>query len=232
MKILAIADEEEKALWDYYDPEKTRGVDLIISCGDLKARYLEFLETMLNVPLLYVRGNHDTQYDYNPPEGCIDIDDRVYEYQGLRILGLGGSMRYIPDRKDQYTEEEMERRIAKINRQIVLMNGIDMVVAHSPARGYGDMEDLPHQGFECFNDLMEKWKPKYFLHGHVHKTYSYKKFIRERKHPSGTKMINVYGYMTLDVGDDEHPAHGHTGSGLYDLYVMMKDRRKPTYSSR
>ena len=35
MKILLIADEEDKALWDYYDPARVSEVDLIISCGDL-----------------------------------------------------------------------------------------------------------------------------------------------------------------------------------------------------
>ena len=35
MKILAIADEESKGLWEYFDKKKLEGVDLIISCGDL-----------------------------------------------------------------------------------------------------------------------------------------------------------------------------------------------------
>ena len=46
MKILAVADEEEASLWDYYSPRMTEGVDLIIGCGDLKAKYLEFLTTV------------------------------------------------------------------------------------------------------------------------------------------------------------------------------------------
>ena len=51
MKILVIADIESKALWDYYKPEKVRGVDLIISCGDLRPAYLEFLVTLGNCTL-------------------------------------------------------------------------------------------------------------------------------------------------------------------------------------
>ena len=35
MKILAVADTEEKILWDFFDREVVRDVDLIISCGDL-----------------------------------------------------------------------------------------------------------------------------------------------------------------------------------------------------
>ena len=62
MKILVIADEESRSLWDYFSPAKLEGIDMIISCGDLKANYLQFLVTFGNCPLLYVRGNHDTGY--------------------------------------------------------------------------------------------------------------------------------------------------------------------------
>ena len=90
MKILVLADEENKALYDFYDPERTRGVDLIISCGDLDHRYLEYLETMTNVPLLYVAGNHDKGYVHEPPQGCIPIDDKIYDFREgiLKMLAI------------------------------------------------------------------------------------------------------------------------------------------------
>ena len=87
MKILVVADEECRSLWNYYSPEKLKGVDLIIGCGDLKADYLEFLMTMANVPVYYVRGNHDSSYVKKPPLGCICIDDKVVTYKGVRIMG-------------------------------------------------------------------------------------------------------------------------------------------------
>lgn len=223
MKILAIADEEEKSLWDFYDPSRTKGVDLIISCGDLSPDYLQFLESMTNVPLLYVRGNHDGVYDQRPPFGCFDVDDKIYDFHGLRVLGLGGSMRYHGG-GDMYTEAEMKKRIRKLNRTIALRNGFDVLVTHAPAKGYGDMDDLPHRGFECFNELLDRWKPCYMLHGHVHKTYSSTEFERTRKHASGTTIINAYGSYLFDVKDDEHPAKGKTGSALYDLYVSLTER--------
>ena len=94
MKLLCIADEECKALWDYYTPDKIEGVDLIIACGDLNRQYLEYLATMAPVPFLYVHGNHDENYDHHPPEGAICLDDDLFVYHGLRIVGLGGSCRY------------------------------------------------------------------------------------------------------------------------------------------
>lgn len=102
MKILAVADEECKALWDYFTPDKLEGVELIIACGDLSRHYLEYLATMAPVPLLYVHGNHDESYDTRPPQGVICLDDDVYVHNGLRIAGLGGSCRYRTGRLAVY----------------------------------------------------------------------------------------------------------------------------------
>ena len=118
MKILAIADEESKALWDYFDRSKFEGIDLIISCGDLDAEYLSFLTTLTSIPVLYVHGNHDVKYDRKPPEGCICIDDRIYVHKGVRIMGLGGSMEYYGG-KHQYTEAQMRLRVGRLWFQIM-----------------------------------------------------------------------------------------------------------------
>ena len=96
MKILTVSDEECAALWDNYVPGRLKEYDLILSCGDLSARYLSFLVTMARCPLLYVHGNHDTNYKQVPPEGCDCIDDHIVTYNGVRILGLGGCRKYHP----------------------------------------------------------------------------------------------------------------------------------------
>lgn len=46
MKILVLADVESKYLWDYFEKEKLDGIDLILSCGDLRAEYLSFLASV------------------------------------------------------------------------------------------------------------------------------------------------------------------------------------------
>ena len=149
MKILAIADEEARYLWDYFEKSKLKGVDLIISCGDLAPEYLSFLATFTSAPVLYVHGNHDDKYEKRPPEGCICIEDKIYVYNGVRILGLGGSMRYR-DGKNQYTEWEMKKRVMKMFPKLVWHKGFDILVTHAPAHELNDGEDLPHQGFEIF----------------------------------------------------------------------------------
>lgn len=222
MRILVVADEEYKGLWDYYTPDKLEGVDLIISCGDLNSDYLQFLVTMAHCPLLYVHGNHDENYVRKPPLGCECIEDTVYNYKGLRILGLGGSYRYR-EGDHMYTEGQMSRRIARLSPSLLLMNGFDILVSHAPAKGYGDLPDIPHRGFACFNTLMDRYHPLYMFHGHVHQTYS-RDFSREILHPSGTRIVNAYEKCYIDIQKESYPALGETGSGLYDLYIRMKMR--------
>ncbi len=221
MKLLAIADHESAYLWDHFDKTALEGVSLILSCGDLDPSYLEFLVTMTNLPLFYVRGNHDRSYDDRPPEGCIPIDDKIVDFRGLRILGLGGSMRYR-NGKDMYTEQEMRIRIAKLRAGIVIRNGFDVLLSHAPARGYGDREDLAHRGFECFDTLLKRYSPALMVHGHIHKEYG--GFRRELAHPAGTRIVNAYDYQILEIEEEQYPKRGETGSPLYDLYTTIRKR--------
>ncbi|MDO4294741.1 MAG: metallophosphoesterase [bacterium] len=204
MRILVVADEESKSLWDYYDPSKLSDIDLIISCGDLSPHYLSFLVTMGRAPLIYVHGNHDVQYDRNPPSGCTCIDDQIYEYKGIRFLGLGGSMRYKPG-PYQYTERQMRRRIAKLRFCLLRKRGFDILVTHSPAYQLHDGDDLPHKGFQCFLKLLEKYKPKYFLHGHVHLNYG-GRAVRQTNY-SDTIVINAFQSYIFEVDETELASH-------------------------
>ena len=195
MRILAISDEESPYFWDYFEKKKLRDIDLILSAGDLRAEYLSFLVTMSHAPVLYVPGNHDTHYRKRPPEGCICIDDRLYVHEGIRILGLGGSMNYNGGFY-QYEEREMRRRLRRLRLPLLYHGGIDILLTHAPARHINDCDDLPHRGFETFCRIMDRWHPRYFVHGHVHKTYGrdFHRYDRYRK----TEIINAYEYCIFD----------------------------------
>ena len=205
MKILVLADQKSKYLYDFYEPDKLKDIDLIISCGDLSPNYLSFFVTLCNVPLLYVRGNHDERYETTPPEGCICIEDDIYVYQGIRILGLGGSMEYIPKARNQYSERHMRKRVRKLRYKLWRHKGFDILVSHAPAYQVNDLEDLPHRGFKIFRTLMEKYEPSFFFHGHVHANYS-RKFKREDRFGK-TKIINGFEYCIV-----EYPTEEGTGS--------------------
>lgn len=204
MKILAIADEESAYLWDYFDKSKLEGVDLIISCGDLNPHYLSFLVTLSSIPVIYVHGNHDGKYKQIPPDGCICIEDDIFVYNGIRILGLGGSMRYT-NGDHQYTEKEMRRRVRKLKFKIWRKGGFDILVTHAPAYQINDGRDLPHQGFRVFRELMEKYQPRFFLHGHVHMSYG-REHKRYDKYQD-THVINAFERCIFEYEDENIKDH-------------------------
>lgn len=168
---------------------------MVINCGDLPAYYLEFIITMLNVPCFYVPGNHDTTFVNKPPPGWDSLDGAVISHKGISIMGLGGSMKY-KEGPHQYTEAAMKGRLLRMKPKLWRKkNKIDILVAHAPAMGLGDMEDIPHRGFKTFRTILDQYKPKYFLHGHVHLNYS----RNPRKITYGeTEIINGYEYHIFD----------------------------------
>ena len=184
--------------------EKLEGIDVIISCGDLDPRYLSFLATFTSAPVLYVHGNHDEKYDTIPPEGCICIDDTIYVHEGVRILGLGGSMRYRSG-EYQYTEWDMRRRVGRLALKLFRHRGFDILVTHAPAYQLNDARDLPHQGFKIFISLIERYRPRFFLHGHVHMSYG-RKHKRYDKYQD-THVINAFERCVFEYEDDNIKEH-------------------------
>jgi len=197
MKVLIIADEPAKVLWEHLDRSLFDGVELIISCGDLSPKYLDYIVTFAPCPLIYVHGNHDDVYDVDPPTGCDCIEDMIFEYKGFKFLGMGGSMRYKENGKHQYEEKEMKARLRKLWLKLFLNKDIDVLVTHAPAAGLGDSEDRAHMGFKCFVSFLEKYKPKYMIHGHVH--MNYKVHGKREQNYMETRIINGYRYYIMDL---------------------------------
>ena len=196
MKILVVADVKSPYYFDCYTPGKLKDFDLILSCGDLSKEYLEFLVTMARCPLYYVPGNHDETFDLHPPEGCKSIDGRLVEYRGVRILGLGGSYQYRPG-SQQYTERQMAQRIRRLRWTIRRHRGFDILVTHAPMRGINDLDTPAHRGFECFSDLIDRWQPKWFLHGHVHLNYGMN--LPRKAERGQTQIVNAYEYQVIEI---------------------------------
>ena len=201
MKILAVSDETAKSLYDFYTPGKLDEYDLILSCGDLRPEYLEFLVTMAHCPLLYVHGNHD-EGRRREPEGCVCIEDMLYVCRGVRIVGLGGSYRYR-DGKYMYTEQEMKRRIFRLGYTLRRRGGFDILLTHAPMHGLNDLDDLPHRGFNCFRRLLDRWHPACFVHGHVHRNYGVQ--IPQRCTYGDTLVINAFEHCVIEL--DEKKLH-------------------------
>lgn len=202
MRLLLVSDVASEYLWSHYRPEHVRGVSLILSAGDLKREYLDFLVTMIGRPLVYVPGNHDRTFVKAPPEGCLCADGCVLTVTppggavSLRIAGLGGCQGGNPKEPYQYTEEAMARRVKKLQAQARRAGEIDIFLTHAPALGVGDGDDAFHKGFACFREFIGQARPRLHVYGHQHKSY---KPMQDMELRTGeTLHVNACGYRILE----------------------------------
>lgn len=212
--VLAIADQVSPLLYEHFTVERWREVDLILSCGDLSPDYLDFLCSSLNVPVLYVRGNHDGAYAVRQYDGSENIHGKIVTRGGLRIAGFEGSRCYNGG-PYQYSERGM-RRMVRWSRLKALRTGPpNIILTHAPPAGIHDGDDLCHRGFQAFRTAIDLWKPAYFIHGHTH-AYNAGANVST---VGSTTIINAYPYhvFTLEVPDPAELPDDH-GS----LHVGMK----------
>lgn len=209
MKVLAISDKVVKRIYDESVKERFGNVELVLSCGDLPFYYLEYVVTMLNVPLYYVLGNHcpPVRGDYpgvrikSPPGGAVNLDSRVINHKGLILAGLEGSIRYNRRPYHQYTEGEMRRKVLGLIPHLLiqrLRHGryLDVLLTHSPPLGIHDDTDHAHQGFKIFRWFMDTFRPGYLIHGHKH-VYDPRETTETRY--GDTWVINAYGHKVLNI---------------------------------
>lgn len=90
----------------------------------------------------------------------------------------------------------MKRRIHKVSLQLWKKKGFDILLTHAPAYGVNDLDSISHRGFECFVELMEKYEPKYLIHGHVHRNYDHR--IPQISSYKNTTVVNACGYCRID----------------------------------
>jgi len=207
VKILTISDKVVEKIYSERIRDHFGDVELVLSCGDLPFYYLEYIVSMLDVPLLYVMGNHGKEIEYTAdgrevrfPGGCINIDGRVVEVKGLLIAGFEGSMRYR-EGPFQYTEMEMAWKALQMVPQLWrnrIFRGrfLDILITHAPPHGIHDGQDLCHRGFKTFLRFIDRYEPRYHIHGHTH-IYRRGKTIRTRR--GETEIINTYGYQILEI---------------------------------
>jgi Icc-related predicted phosphoesterase len=195
MKILAISDTEVRELRDEFNPALFSEVDLILSCGDLQPEYLTLVREKVNAPLYYILGNHDVRYQQSPPVGCTDISFAIIREGGLKLLGLSGS-RWYNGGMNQYHETEMRMFIWKLYFALWRKQGVDIVISHAPPRHVHDAEDRCHRGFKFFHNLINRFQPAYFLHGHIHAHFD--KNQERVSLINNTRVINCCGSYVFE----------------------------------
>jgi Icc-related predicted phosphoesterase len=206
LRLLAVSDIIEPQLYSAHLPEWIGPVDAVLGCGDLPHDYLEFLLTILNVPCFYVDGNHcggphDQQgRDLRGVPGGLNLHGRTIEWRGLLLAGLEGSPWYNGG-PHQYHEAQMAWLVRRMIPRLLLNRlrtgrYLDILITHTPPFGIHDGTDLTHRGFLSFPPLLDRFHPRYMLHGHQHR---YIITERARTVVGRTTVLNVYGHVLLEV---------------------------------
>ncbi|MGW8144399.1 MAG: metallophosphoesterase family protein [Anaerolineales bacterium] len=209
-KILSLSDQKLDLIYSSQLKDRFSDIDFVIGCGDLAYYYLEFVISMLDVPLFYVRGNHSNLIEHTSaglkthPHGGIDLHRKVVNYDGLILAGVEGSLRY---RKGpfQYSQSEMWRHVLRLTPGFIrnyVMHGryLDIFISHAPPWGIHDKPDLPHQGIKAFRWLLDTFNPRYHFHGHIHVYRTDTKTITQYK---STTVINTYGFKETTLDDEK-----------------------------
>jgi hypothetical protein len=188
--------------------EQLGPIDLIISCGDLPANYLDFLMTLLSARCYHVLGNHCAAPAHSrgggrcrPSDypGAFNLHGRTVAARGLLLAGVEGSPWYNGG-PHQYTEGEMALRLYQLVPRLLLNRlrtgrYLDIFVTHAPPRGIHDLPDLPHRGFTSFPWFLRTFRPRYMLHGHIHREDEPLPAVTRY---AGTTIVNAYGHQVLE----------------------------------
>ena len=232
MNILAISDVVEPQLYSDRVKRYLGQIDLLVSCGDLPPYFLDFMMSMLGVPLVHVLGNHcyaphdtDNHCSSECYPGAYNLDGRVAEYNGLVLAGVEGSPLYNMG-PHQYTEQQIVWKLLRLSPSLVkekVQSGryLDVLVTHSPPRGIHDNSDLPHRGFEPLLGFMDRFKPTLMLHGHTHR---YDPMLPARSRYGSTEIINVYGHCLIQLAREDQNSGWQLVTPETELHEVLDGR--------
>ncbi len=208
MKILGLSDVVDQSVYNHNIRKRFRDIDIAVSCGDLPAPYLEYVVSMLDIPLYYVQGNHVYNIETpdrevrSYPEGAINLHKRVvYDQKSKLILaGIEGSLIYN-FKPYQYTQVKMWQMVHTLvprllHNKVVYGRYLDVFVTHAAATGLHDQDDPAHQGVDAFRWLIDTFKPSLHLHGHIH---LYNPLTPRETQHNETRVINTYGYREITL---------------------------------
>lgn len=221
MKVLCVSDHIDPLVYSTQVKHRFREVQLVLGAGDLPLEYYSFIVSSLNVPLLFIYGNHnlsrlesyqgkasstdarfDDQFRKGDGVGATFLEDRHHKHGKLLIAGLGGSMRYN-NGAHQFTEAQMLLRVLRMAPRLWwnrLVHGrfLDVLLTHAPPRGIHDRADKCHWGFKAFLTFMKWFKPRYLIHGHIH---LYELNEVRRTTYLQTEVVNCYDHLVLEIDD-------------------------------
>ena len=193
MKILCVSDQIDPLVYSNSAKEHFKDIDIILCAGDLPMEYVDFIVSTLNKPTYFIFGNHNlkefgyyhrtssSQDAYRPLESSTLSYAHGAHYMGFKttktengllLAGASGSIRYN-NGLNQYTDREMFWKLVLMIPSLIMNKlkygrYLDIFLTHTPPLDIHDKQDPCHRGFKCYRWFLEKFKPKYMIHGHIH----------------------------------------------------------------
>lgn len=180
--------------------------DLLLLVGDITHfRGIKEAEEIVNVlkqaeiPMLAVSGNCDFAEidDYLIREG-IGIHRRVISLGGITFVGMGGSLVWLGQSPNEFSEESYERFLSEIEKNLPL-DGPLILVSHQPP--FGTDTDLAsngkHTGSTSIRKFIEHYKPLICFTGHIHEAMGVDRISPTRIINSGPFFNGLYGYAEI-----------------------------------
>ncbi len=221
-KLLCISDQINPLIYSKNLKEKYGDIDLVISAGDLPMEYLDFIQSSLERPVLFVFGGHSlkalTHYHPEMSDKKTDASTKFKknnkfksekaDYIGFKarkigellIAGISGTKKQ-KDGKNEFSETQMRKKLFMLSFRLILNKlkygrCLDILVSHTPPVINDETPDFEKKGYKCFALFLKIFKPKYMLHGSIHlHTDSKSRFFDFNK----TRIINVYDKYILEV---------------------------------
>lgn len=206
IKILSVSDYLVPFIYSPNLRQRFPSIEFVVSCGDLPYYYLDYIISVLDVPLFYVRGNHDQ--DTRPddrhtkfsPDGGTNLHKRVICYHHTLLAGIEGSIRYRYG-PFMYTQTEMWVNVFNLVPSLFINKlrygrYLDLFVTHAPAWGIHNQTDFPHLGIKAFRWFVLVFKPTYHFYGHIH---IYHPGDSGDTKLGDTCLVNSYGFRETNL---------------------------------
>lgn len=137
-------------------------------------------------------------------KSLVVIDSRTGKKTPLLITGTSGCLKYN-NGLNQYTEREMFFKLLKLVpgllwNKLRYGRAMDIFLCHATPLGIHDKSDLCHRGFKCFLPFIDKFKPTYLVHGHIHIYDNRTKRVTQYK---DTSVVNVFSHYILEFPKPE-----------------------------
>lgn len=180
IKMIVIADThgclKENEFFEFISQNNI--FDICLLLGDHSSTDIKIILKYISKDKIYaILGNHDK--DYITEFELNNLNGKVIDINGVKLLGVQGSYRYKPEDFPSFSQKESIEFLDNKEK-------VDILVSHDAPYGLSGRNDVAHQGLFGILYYLFKNKVSYCIHGHLHTPY-------HKKMSNGT-IVNCY-YM-------------------------------------